>query len=108
MPSASGERIHYAYKGVCMPARTRLTFDEQLATEAAFHGWPLELKWSAKAQAMYQGILEQTRGRDIIEEAAGVPDEADDYFVGPPQVTAAIDLTAQSEGRLPRTKRRKV
>ena len=91
-----------------MPARTHLTFDEQLATEAAFRGWPLELKWSAKAQAMYHGILEQTCGRDIIEEAAGAPDEADDYFVGPPQVTAAIDLTAQSEGRPPRTKRRKV
>jgi hypothetical protein len=90
-------------------ARTHtLTFDEQLATEAAFRGWPLELKWSAKAQAMYRGILEQTRGRDIIEEAGGVPDETDDYFVGPPQVMPAIDLTAQSEGHPPRTKRRKV
>jgi hypothetical protein len=91
-----------------MPARTHLTFDEQLATEAAFRGWPLELKWSAKAQAMYHGILEQTHGRDIIEEAGGARDEADDYFVGPPQATPAIDLMAQSEGHPPRTKRRKV
>ena len=91
-----------------MPARTHLTFDEQLATEAAFHGWPLELKWSAKAQAMYHGILKQTNGRDIIEEAQDVRDEADDYFVGPPQVTPAIDSIVQSDGHPPRTNRRNV
>ena len=61
-----------------MPARTRLTFDEQLAAEAAFRGWPLEVKWSAQAQAMYRGILEQTQGRDIIEEAGGGSDDSDD------------------------------
>jgi hypothetical protein len=41
-----------------MPSRTRLTFDEQLAVEAAFRGCPLESKWSAPAQAMHRGILE--------------------------------------------------
>lgn len=91
-----------------MPARTHLTFDEQLAAEAAFRGWPLELKWSTQAQAMYRGILEQTGGRDIIEEAGGVRDEADDYLVGPPQVMPAINLMAQNDGHSPRTKRRKV
>ena len=69
-----------------MPVRTPLTFDEQLAAEAAFRGWPPELKWSAQARAMYRGILEQTHGRDVIEEAGGVSDEPDDYFVGPPWV----------------------
>jgi len=84
-----------------MPARTNLTFDEQLAAEAAFRGWPLELKWSSQAQAMYRGILEQTQGRDIIEEAGGAPDESDDYFVGPPRAASAIDLMAETHGDLP-------
>jgi hypothetical protein len=90
MPSSGGVKEFTKYKGGCMRARIHLTFDEQLATEAAFRGWPLELKWSAKAQAMYHGILEQTHGRDIIEEAGGVRDEADDYFVGPPQATPQL------------------
>ncbi len=90
-----------------MPARTHLTFDEQLAAEAAFRGWPLELKWSAPAQAMYRGILEQTQGRDIIEEAGGACDEPDGYFVGPPRVAHSTDLITESDGDLPRTKRRK-
>jgi hypothetical protein len=72
-----------------MSARTHLTFDEQQAAEAAFRGWPIESKWSAQAQAMYRGILEETQGRDIIEEAGGVSDEPDEYFVGPPQVSRA-------------------
>jgi len=90
-----------------MPARTHLTFDEQLAAEAAFRGWPLELKWSTQAQAMYRGILERTQGRDIIEAAGGLPDESDDYFVGPPWVAPAIDLMAESHGNLPSTKQPK-
>ncbi len=93
-------------KGARMPARTHLTFDEQLAAESAFRGWPLELKWSAQAQSMYRGILEQTQGRDIIEEAGGVSDEPDDYFVGPPRVARAMDLMTESDGDLPSTKRR--
>ena len=84
-----------------MPVRTHLTFDEQLAAEAAFRGWPLELKWSTQAQAMYRGILEQTQGRDIIEEAGGLPNESDEYFVGPPWVAHAIDLMAESHGNVP-------
>ncbi|MDQ6733542.1 MAG: hypothetical protein M3Z35_05405 [Nitrospirota bacterium] len=91
-----------------MPARTHLTFDEQLAAEAAFRGWPLESKWSAKAKAMYHGILARTQGRDIIEEAGGTRDEAGDYFVGPLRVMPAIDLMAKSDGDLSSRKRRKV
>jgi hypothetical protein len=87
-----------------MPARTHLTFDEQLAAEAAFRGWPLELKWSPQAQAMYRGILEQTQGREIIEEAGGLPNESDDYFVGPPWVAPANDLMVESHDNLPSTK----
>jgi hypothetical protein len=90
-----------------MPARTQLTFDEQLASEAAFRGWPLDLKWSAQAQAMYRGILEQTQGRDIIEEAGGVSDEPNDYFVGPPRVADATDMMTESDGGLPSTKQRR-
>ena len=90
-----------------MPARTHLTFDEQLAAEAAFHGWPLESKWSTQAQAMYRCILERTKGRDIIEDAGGGPNESDDYFVGPPWVASAIDLMAESPGDVPSTKQTK-
>jgi hypothetical protein len=88
-----------------MSVRTHLTFDEQLAAEAAFRGWPLDVKWSAQAQAMYRGILEQTQGRDIIEEAGGVNEELDDYFVGPPRVADANDMMTESDGGLPSTKR---
>lgn len=84
-----------------MPIRTHLTFDEQQAAEAAFRGWPLDVKWSAQAQAMYRGILEQTQGRDIIEEARGVSDEPDDYFVGPPRVADMNDMMTQSDGGPP-------
>ena len=68
-----------------MPTRTHLTFDEQLAAEAAFRGWPLESKWSAEAQAMYRGILKHTQGRDIVAEFGGGSQETDDCFVGPAQ-----------------------
>ena len=91
-----------------MPARTHLTCDEQLAAEAAFRGWPVDLKWPAQAQAMYHGILKETHGRDIIEDAGGLVDEAHEYFVGPPRDMPAIGLPAQSDDDLSNTKRRKV
>lgn len=47
-----------------------LTFDEKKAAEAAFRGLPLDPSWSVSAQAVYYGILAQTHGRDIVEEAA--------------------------------------
>ena len=46
-----------------------LTYDEQKASEAAFHGLPLNPKWSSRAQAIYVGILAVTNGRDIVEGA---------------------------------------
>lgn len=45
-----------------------LTFDEHKAAEAAFRGLPRDPRWSASAQAIYSGLLAQTRGRDIVEE----------------------------------------
>lgn len=44
-----------------------LTHDEQKAAEAAFRGLPLNASWSRGAQLIYIGILEVTRGRDILE-----------------------------------------
>jgi len=49
-----------------------LTYDEQKASEAAFQGLPLDLKWSGHAQAIYLGILAITNGRDIVAGADGV------------------------------------
>lgn len=43
-----------------------LTHDEQKAAEAAFRGLPLNSQWSRGAQRIYIGILEVTRGRDIV------------------------------------------
>lgn len=51
-----------------------LTHDEQKASEAAFHGLPLDPKWSSHAQEIYFGILAVTNGRDIIADADNPPD----------------------------------
>jgi len=46
-----------------------LTHDEYKAAEAAFRGLPLNSDWSRGAQLIYVGILEVTRGRDIVEDS---------------------------------------
>ena len=45
-----------------------LTHDEHKASEAAFHGLPLDPKWSRHAQEIYRGILAVTNGSDIVNE----------------------------------------
>jgi len=45
-----------------------LTYDERKAAEAAFHGLPLDSKWSRHAQEIYMGILKVTDGRDIVKD----------------------------------------
>ncbi|HAP42032.1 MAG: hypothetical protein R3B11_12820 [Nitrospira sp.] len=45
-----------------------LTYDEHKAAEAAFRGLPLDSDWSRGAQLVYIGILEVTRGRDILDD----------------------------------------
>ena len=45
-----------------------LTHDEHRAAEAAFHGLPLDPKWSHHAQEIYLGILAVTNGRDIVAD----------------------------------------
>ena len=37
------------------------------AAEAAFRALPLNSHWSRRAQIIYMGILEVTRGQDIVE-----------------------------------------
>ena len=49
-----------------MRPRATLTHDEHKASEAAFHGLPLDPKWSKHAQEIYLGILEVTNGKDIV------------------------------------------
>lgn len=51
-----------------MNTRAILTHDEYKASEAAFHGLPLDPKWSRHAQEIYLGILAVTEGRDIVNE----------------------------------------
>ena len=46
---------------------TSLTHDELKAAEAAFRGRPCDLRWSDRAQAVYEGIFALTNGRDIVE-----------------------------------------
>jgi len=45
-----------------------LTYDEHKAAEAAFHGLPLDPKWSRQTQEIYLGILAVTNGRDIVKD----------------------------------------
>jgi len=52
-----------------MPTTPSLTYDEQKAAEAAFRGLPLNPTWSERAQTIYQSIITQTAGRNIVEEA---------------------------------------
>ena len=51
-----------------MTTHPPLTYDEHKAAEAAFHGLPLDAKWSHHAQEIYLGILTVTNGRDIVED----------------------------------------
>jgi hypothetical protein len=51
-----------------MTTHPPLTYDERKAAEAAFHGLPLDPKWSRHAQEIYLGILGVTHGRDIVED----------------------------------------
>ena len=51
-----------------MSTAALLTQDEHKASEAAFHGLPLDPKWSRHAQKIYLGILAVTNGRDIVHE----------------------------------------
>jgi hypothetical protein len=51
-----------------MTPRATLTHDEHKASEAAFHGLPLDPKWSKHAQEIYRGILEVTNGKDIVNK----------------------------------------
>lgn len=45
-----------------------LTFDEKKAAEAAFRGLSADPTWSRGAQAIYEGIVARTQGRNIVEE----------------------------------------
>jgi hypothetical protein len=46
-----------------------LTHDQHKAAESAFHGLPLNPRWSDSAQQIYRGILSVTNGRDVVEES---------------------------------------
>jgi hypothetical protein len=50
-----------------------LTHDEHKASEAAFHGLPLDPSWSSHAQEIYRGILAVTHGRDIVADPDDPP-----------------------------------
>jgi len=57
------------FSGRChMSTAALLTHDEHKASEAAFHGLPLDPKWSSHAQEIYLGILAVTNGRDIVRD----------------------------------------
>jgi len=58
-----------------------LTYDEQKAAEAAFRGRPFDAAWSEGAQAIYQGIMAHTNGRDIVEATNQVDSESDELSV---------------------------
>jgi hypothetical protein len=45
-----------------------LTYDAQKASEAAFHGRPLDPTWSTHAQDIYRSILAVTNGRAILDD----------------------------------------
>ena len=47
-----------------MPTRT-LSFDEQQAAEAAFHGHPLQPQWGARAKQVYTGIAEAKQKQSL-------------------------------------------
>ena len=56
-----------------MRPRATLTHDEHKASEAAFHGLPLDPKWSKQAQEIYLGILDVTNGKDIVNNDEAPP-----------------------------------
>jgi hypothetical protein len=56
-----------------MRPRAILTHDEHKASEAAFHGLPLDPEWSQHAQEIYLGIFEVTKGKDIVNDDEARP-----------------------------------
>ena len=60
--------LHKHIEEVTMTTAPSLTYDEHKAAEAAFHGLPLDPKWSAHAQEIYLGIFTVTNGRDIVKD----------------------------------------
>ena len=56
-----------------MTTHPPLTYDEHKAAEAAFHGLPLDPKWSHHAQEIYLGILTVTNGRTSEPSARKEP-----------------------------------
>jgi hypothetical protein len=58
-----------------------LTYDEQKAAEAAFRGRPFDAAWSEAAQAIYQGIMAHTNGRDIVDATKQVESDSDELSI---------------------------
>lgn len=49
-----------------MSTTSLLTYDARKASEAAFHGRPLDPTWSKHAQDIYHRILGVTKGRALV------------------------------------------
>ena len=55
------------------PQRGYLTFDEQLAAEAAFQGLPSNPMWSSDARSVYDGIIKAMGDRAPFEVTFAEP-----------------------------------
>jgi uncharacterized protein DUF6573 len=66
------------------PNARALSHDERHAAEAAFAGRPFNPRWSARARAIYEGIL-KSRPTPVIPEEAPVPTPAASGAPQPPE-----------------------
>jgi hypothetical protein len=66
------------------PTARALSHDERHAAEAAFAGRPFNPRWSARARAIYEGIL-KSRPTPVIPEEPSVPTPVASGAPQPPQ-----------------------
>lgn len=59
-----------------MSTTSLLTYDAHKASEAAFHGRPLDPTWSKHAQDIYRRILGVTNGRALVGDVVQSEDRS--------------------------------
>jgi len=81
-----------------------LSHDERYAAEAAFAGRPLNPRWSARAKAVYEGILKSLPTQEISDSIVD-PELSEEPLASMPVPTESLAESAQPSDRSTRAPR---
>ena len=81
-----------------------LSHDERYAAEAAFAGRPLNPRWSARAKAVYEGILKSLPTQEISDSIVD-PEISEEPLASMPVPTESLAESAQPSDRSTRAPR---